>query len=178
MMSYHSKNKKRTDFAKGFTLIELLLYVGIASVILLVISLFINMLLQSRVKNNAIAEVEQQGSQAMYTILRVARNANSVTSPTIGLTGNTLTLTVPSPALTPSVVSLSNGELSLVEGINQPASLVNDSVTVSSLLFENLSQPGTVGTVRVSFVVTYKNPSGRNEYDFEKTFYGSATINK
>ena len=178
MMSHHSKNKTRTDFAKGFTLIELLLYVGIASIILLVISLFINMLLQSRIKNNVIADVEQQGAQAIHTILRVARNASSITSPTIGLTGGTLTLAVPSPALTPSVVSLSNGELFLAEGINQPASLTNDSVTASSLLFENLSQPGTVGTVRVSFVVTYKNPSGRNEYDFEKTFYGSATINK
>ncbi|MBP6908335.1 MAG: prepilin-type N-terminal cleavage/methylation domain-containing protein [Candidatus Pacebacteria bacterium] len=172
------QNIKQKQEERGFTLVELLLYVGISSVILLVISLFIGMLLQSRIKNNVIAEVEQQGTQALSTILRIIRNADSITNPTPSTTANSLTVSVSSPALSPSVISLTNGELFITEGLNQSEFLINDSVTVSNLLFENMSRPGTSGTIRVSFVVTYKNPSGRNEYSFEKTFYGSATLNK
>ena len=46
---------------KGFTLIELLLYVSIASTVLLASTVFFHMLLESRVKNQTISEVEQQG---------------------------------------------------------------------------------------------------------------------
>ncbi len=172
------QNRTQKQEERGFTLVELLLYVGISSIILLVISLFIGMLLQSRIKNNVIAEVEQQGTQALSTILRTIRNADSITSPTSGTTANSLTLTIPSLALSPSVISLANNALFITEGLNQSEFLINDSVTVSNLLFENISRAGTSGIIRVSFVVTYKNPSGRNEYSFEKTFYGSATLNK
>src|SRR3989338_6871109 len=70
--------------SNGFTLIELLLYVGIASIILLVTSLFLSTLLQSRIKNQTIAEVEQQGLAVMQLITQTARNADSVNSPDTG----------------------------------------------------------------------------------------------
>ncbi len=169
----------RPERSEGFTLVELLLYVTIASAILMVISLFLGALLQSRIKNQTMAEVEQQGAQAMYTILRVARSADSINTPSTGSTTGTLALSIPAiPANNPSSVSLSSGAIMITEGLGSPIALTNNQVTVSNLSFENVSRVGTSGSVRVSFTITYNNPSGRNEYAFEKTFYGSATLLK
>ena len=50
MNSLYIPNHKRRN-NRGFTLVELLLYVSISGVILLVISVFLSTLLESRVKN-------------------------------------------------------------------------------------------------------------------------------
>lgn len=175
-MSYN--NFKIKICAKGFTLVELLLYVGISSVILFVISMFLGAMLQSQVKNQAILEVEQQGMQVLYTMTRVIRNADSVSSPTIGSSGSSLTIATSDPLTNPSIFSVSNGSLLMTEGVNSPVALNNNQVTVSDFNIENLSRAGTAGTVKIQFKISYINPSGRNEYDFSKTFYGNATINK
>src|SRR3990167_11517142 len=76
----------------GFTLIELLLYVAISSVMLLITSLFLQTLLQSRIKNQTIAEVEQQGLAVMQLITQAARNADSINSPATGASAVSLSL--------------------------------------------------------------------------------------
>src|SRR3990167_4758552 len=92
----------------GFTLIELLLYVAISSVMLLITSLFLQTLLQSRIKNQTIAEVEQQGLQAMQLITQTARNAETITSPSQSASDPSLTLDVISFASDPTVFDLSS----------------------------------------------------------------------
>ena len=175
-MTYN--NYKNKSLTTGFTLIELLLYVGISSIILFIISLFLGAMLQSQVKNQAILEVEQQGMQVLYTMTRVIRNADSISNPTIGSSGSSLTIVTADPLTNPSVFSVSNGSLLITEGVNSPISLNNNQVTISDFMVENLSRVGTAGTVKIQFKISYINPSGRNEYDFSKTFYGNATINK
>ena len=63
--NFYKKNNR------GFTLIELLLYITISSVMLLAISVFLSALLQSKVKNQTIAEVEGQGIQVMQMITQM-----------------------------------------------------------------------------------------------------------
>lgn len=171
MVNGHWSNVQR-----GFTLIELLLYVAIAGVIMLAISVLLGMLLQSRVKNQTIAEVEQQGLAAMQLITQTARNAETITSPAIGASSASLTLDVVTVASDPAIFDLASGVIRSQEGTGAVDSLTNPRVTASALTFQNLSRPGTPGTVRVQFTLTHVNPSGRNEYDFNKTFYGSATL--
>lgn len=102
--------------SSGFTLIELLLYVTITSMMLSGISFFLSTLLESRVKNQTIAEVEQQGLQVMQTITKAARGAGSVTSPALGASSTSLTFGTAVPNSTqsgsgPSIVvtGLTNG---------------------------------------------------------------------
>lgn len=161
---------------KGFTLIELLLYVGIASSILLSSTIFLQTLLESRVKNQTIAEVEQQGLQVMQIITQTIRNAENITSPAISTSGTSLTLDVVNASDDPTVFDLSSGAIRITEGIGSPIPLTNSRVAVSSLTFDNLSRASTPGVVRVSFTISYINSSGREEYDFSKTFYASATL--
>src|SRR3989344_8594659 len=76
----------------GFTLVELLLYVAISSVILLVTSLFLSVLLESRIKSQVIAEVEQQGAQVMQIMTQSIRNAETINSPAQGVSGASLSI--------------------------------------------------------------------------------------
>ena len=167
-------NKKSSQ--QGFTLIELLLYVGIAAVMLLVTSLFISTLLESRIKIQTVAEVEQQGLQVMQLITQTARNAEAITSPALGASASSLTLDVITVGSDPTIFDLANGAFQMKEGAASAVSITNSRVTASALTFQNLSRTGTPGTIRIQFTLTHVNPSVRNEYNFAKTFTASATL--
>lgn len=161
---------------KGFTLVELLLYVGIASIILLITTLFLSTLLESRIKNQTVAEVEQQGLQAMQIITQTARNAEAITTPSQGASASSLTLDVITALNDPTIFDLSSGAIRIKEGAAAIIPLTNSRITASALTFQNLSRPTTPGTIRIQFTLTHVNPDGRNEYNFNKTFIGSATL--
>jgi type II secretory pathway pseudopilin PulG len=161
---------------RGFTLVEILLYISIASVMLLVTTLFLQTLLESRIKNQTIAEVEQQGLQVMQMITQKVRNAENITIPTQGANDSSLTLDVLDLASDPTIFDLSSGVIRTTEGTSSAVSLTNSRVVASSLVFENLSGTDTPGIVRIEFIITHINPSGRNEYDFSKTFQTSASL--
>jgi len=156
---------------KAFTLIELLLYISIAGVMILSISIFLFTVLQSRVKNQTIAEIEQQGTQVMQIITQTIRNSSSIISPSQG--NNSTSLEVDNNG-TPTNFDLSGGIIRVNEGM--VVNLTNSRITVSGLDFYNLSQDNTIGTIRIQFTLTHINPAGRNEYNYSKTFYGSASL--
>lgn len=166
----------RKNNQQGFTLIELLLYISISAIILLVISVFLSSLLQSRIKNQTIAEVEQQGLQVMQLITQTARNTEAIISPAQGASASSLTLDVVTAASDPTVFDLSSGAIRITEGAGGAMALTNSRVTASGLIFQNLSRANTPGTVRIQFTLTHMNSEGRNEYSFTKTFIGSATL--
>lgn len=161
---------------RGFTLIELLLYISIASIIVFTTASLLRFTLESRVKNQTIAEVEQQGSQVMQLITQTIRLAKAINSPTLGNSASSLSLEVEDEASNPTVFDLSTGAIRIKEGIGIAVNLTSSKVSVSNLNFQNLSRANTPNTIKVSFTITYINSSGRNEYDFTKTFYGSANL--
>lgn len=161
---------------RAFTLVEVLLYVSISSVMLLSASLFLSTLLESRIKNQTIAEVEQQGLQVMQIIAQTARNAEAIISPAQGTSASSLTLDVITAASDPTVFDLSSGAIRITEGVGAAVALTNSRVTASALTFQNLSRASTPGTLRIQFTLTHVNPDGRNEYAFAKTFTASATL--
>jgi type II secretory pathway component PulJ len=162
--------------SRGFTVLELLLYVGIAGVILLSLSIFLSGLLESRIKNQVIAEVEQQGVQVMQIIAQTARNAEAINSPAISSSASTLSLDVVTGANDPTVFDLLNDVIRITEGAGSAISLTNSRVTASSLTFYNLSRASTPGIIRVQFTLTHVNSEGRNEYAYSKTFTTSAVL--
>lgn len=160
----------------GFTLIELLLYVSIIGVMVLSVAGFLSLLMQSRVKNQTISEVEQQGLQVMQMITQTVRNAEAITSPAPGASASSLTLEVITATNDPTIFDLSSGVIRIKEGVNSAVSLTNSRVVASDLTFRNISRASTPGTIRIQFTLTHVNPSGRNEYSYSKTFYDSATL--
>lgn len=164
------------NFQKGFTLIELLLYVSIVGAMILSVSALLPLFMQSRVKNQTISEVEQQGIQVMQTITQIARNAEAITSPTVGVSASSATFDVVTASLDPTIFDVLGGVIRISEGAGLPISLTNTRVAVSNLSFQNLSRTSTPGTIRIQFTLTHINPEGRQEYNFSKTFYGTASL--
>src|SRR5688572_10097470 len=165
--------------SRGFTLIELLMYVTIVGGLLISTSVFFALTAEARVKNQTISEVNQQGTAVIEHITRIIRNANGITSPAAGATATSLTVTVPTAGLSPTIFNASGGAtgtLQIKEGAGATTALTNSKVQVSALAFKNVSRPGTPGTIQVSFSLSRVNPSNRNEFEYEKTFTSSATL--
>ena len=172
-MSNLEHNLKRQ---RGFTLIELLLYVSIVGGLLMAISMFFATTLESRVKNQSISEVNQQGGVVMEYVTRTIRNADSITTPAAGASAASLTVAVPTGSLSPTILNLNGTVFQVKEGAATAIPLTNSKIQVSSLSFKNLTRSGTPGVVQISFVVTRTNTSNRNEYSYQKTFTGSAAL--
>lgn len=167
---------KSSSSQSGVTLLELLLHISISAVILFVISVFLSALLQSHIKNQTIAEVEQQGLYVLQLITQTARNAEAIPSPAQGVNASSLTLDVITAAADPTVFDLSSGAIRMSEGTGSALALTNSRIVASALTFQNLSRAGTPGTIRIQFTLAHVNPEGKNEYSFIKTFIGSATL--
>lgn len=167
-----------SSLRSGFTLIELILYVGLLSSMMLVLSLFFSIAVSVRIKNQTVSEVEQQGLQVMQIMSQTIRNASSVNSPLPGLSSSTLSLSLATSSDISSVFFATSSILYMREGVASSVSLTNNKVAISGLLFSALSVSSstTPGTVRIVFSLSHLNPSGRNEYDYTKTFYTTAAL--
>ncbi len=175
---YEQKDNQNTGLKanQGFTLVEILLYTALISIMLFAVSDFYFLIIKSRVKNQTIAEVEQQAAQAIQMITQTARNAENVTSPGAGGSAAFLTLDAADAAKDSTIFDLSGGAIRIKEGVGSPIVLTNSRVIASGLNFQNLSYSGTPGIIRVSFTLSRANPENRNEYNYSKTFYASASL--
>lgn len=160
----------------GFTLIELLLYVSIVGALLLSLTYFFVNSAESRVKNQSISEVNDQAADVMDTITQTIRNATSITSPAAGASAASLTLVVPTGALSPTVFNLSGTTMQITEGAAAAVALTNGKVQVTGLTFKNLTRAGTGGVVQISFTVNRLNANNKNEYEFQRTFTSTAEV--
>lgn len=167
---------KIQDTKRGFTLVELLLYVLISAMIIFSVAGFLFLTLTTKEKSKTILEVENQGDQIMQIVTQVIRNSEGINSPAQGVSASSASLDVVNAADDPTVFDVSGGIFRITEGVGSAVGLNNSNVTVSGLSFYNLSRTGTYGVIRVQFTVSRVNPEGRNEYDYSKTFYGSASL--
>jgi Tfp pilus assembly protein PilW len=159
---------------RGFTLLELVLYVSIASLVLMSTTGFFYLILQSQVKNQTVADVEQQGQSAMEVITQTIRNATGVNSPGIGASTSALSLANNDGAKDPTVFDLANGALEIKEGTASPINLTSDKVVVSNISFQNLSRSPANNSIRIRFTISHVNPGNKFEYDFSQSFYTTA----
>lgn len=169
MFWHHNKTK-------GFTLIEILLSVSLISVLLFSVSGFLTLMFESRQKSQSMMEVEENGIQIVQTLTQVFRNADTIVSPAVGASGTSASVTLTNSLLSPTVFTFADERLSMTEGGGTPIYLSSTRVRVSDFVVENISRVGTPGTLRIQFTLTSLNSSQRNEYDFTKTFYASATL--
>jgi len=161
---------------KGFTLVELLVYISLVSMMLLAVASFAKIILQARVRNQVISEVEQQGVQVIQIISQTIRNAENITAPASGGGTGGLTLNVISVSQNPTVFSLDSDIIKIKEGSTSQINLTNSKVIASDLIFQNLSRTDTPGIIKYSFVLDYDNQSDKPEYNYLKTFYSSASL--
>ncbi len=168
---------KKIPSMKGFTLVEMVLYVSLCSIFLLTLSTLLTFLLETRVRSQAIAEVNQQGSQIMNMMTQTIRNGRSIQVPSIGTSSSTLSITTAVPLRNPTIFDVSNGVMRIKEGSSTGIPLTNSRIKVTAINFQNVSSAAsTEKIIRISFTIDHVNLGGRSEYTFTKTFNGSATL--
>lgn len=161
----------------GYTLIELLLYVVIVGMLLTSVVGFMGTVTDARVKNQTIAEVDDQGAAVMAYITQTIRNATSISAPAAGgVAASSLTLVVPTASLSPTVFSLNGTTFQVKEGAAAAVAFTNTNVQVSNLSFKNLTRSGTSGIVQVSFTLSRVDPGNQNVFNYQKTFTSSAEV--
>lgn len=147
--------------SKGYTLIELLLYIGIISILLGSTTLFFGAIIEARVKNQSISEVEQQGELAMDHIAQAIRNATSITSPAAGASAGSLILAMPTASINPTTFGMSGGTSVLgynVDGTNTDSS---NSNSMNAVKF-TATTSGTVSTLYARIGATVgTNPNNK-----------------
>jgi len=158
---------------RGFTLIELLLYTVIAAGLLLSITAMISLLIQSRIKNQTISIVEQEGTQILQIITQEIRNSTTVVNPSSGTIGDNLQIQNSSGQNT----AFSIADNTLVQTKNgQTTGMLSNQVLISDLKFINLTPDSTHNSIKITFTLSYNNIAGRNEYSYSQTFYDTATL--
>lgn len=156
---------------KGITLIELIIYIALTSIMLLGISSFITFTLKSRIKSQVVSEIEQQGVFVLQTINQTIRNAEGINYPLQGTSSNTLSL----DDAQQTIFDVSN-EVLRISQEGTFINLTNSKISVSEFSVQNLSEDDTPGIIKTKIILEYNNLSGKEEYNYSKTFYGSASL--
>lgn len=167
---------KYKQITKGFTLVELILYIALAAILLLSVFSLFWLVVESRIKNQTMAEVDQQGIQIIQVITQDIRNAESVNYPTVGNSASELSLDIIDGTKDPTIFDILNDTLQIKEGTANEIEITSSRIRISDLEFQNSSRNGTSDTIKIKFTLSHANPENKNEYNYSKTFYGSATI--
>lgn len=165
---------------QGSTLIEILLYLVIFSTIITTISYFAVVSGSSRVRGEIVTEVDYQGTAILDLITQSIRNSTSITQPAANTSASSLTLITQTPALNPTIFDAqSDGVITRTRITEGPPAisnfLTNSHVNITNLTFTNVKVTGSNDSIQIKFTLTYLNPAGRKDFDYQKTFYGAAT---
>ncbi|MDZ7611752.1 MAG: prepilin-type N-terminal cleavage/methylation domain-containing protein [Candidatus Moranbacteria bacterium] len=161
---------------QGFTLVELLLYVGVVVVIISGVTGLAFLMLETRVKTQAMNEVNYQGERIVEIITQTVRNAEGINSPTKQGSSGSLSVDVLDAGDDPTVFDSSGGSVTIQEGGAGTIALSNNHVSVSNLVFSNNGLTDAPDSIQFSFQLNFNNPEGRNEYSYSKTFNGTASV--
>lgn len=161
---------------RGFTLIETLLYFGLLAIILAIIAATIASVASDKIKLEMIQEVNQNARMVMQTVTKNVNNAASISSPSDGNQSSTLTLAMPDAGEDPIVIDLDNGMVRISVDGDTPVPLTTNEVSVTELVFSNITPTNGSGSVRVEMTIGSSSTSNRQEYQISETFYTAATI--
>jgi hypothetical protein len=152
---------KKLNHQSGSSLIEMLIYISIVSVFLITLINFSWDVIYSKVKNTTIGETTDNTHVIIEKIGLATRNADSIATPTVGQTSQTLVINNPSGGQT--TFDLNSGRLRINEGMGY-FYLTSSKVNITNLEFINLSRSNTEGNIRIKMTVSHINPENKQEY--------------
>lgn len=160
----------------GSTLIELILYIAIVSLMGTTLVMFATSLVQGRVKSVLQENVTHNTRLATRRIAYEIRQATSITS----VAPTDICLVSPSVGRNPTRIYLDAGRLYLGWGGScasptTTSPLTSADVTISNLAFNNSSVGGT-SQIDYSFTISGNNSVGRQEWIYDTTASGSASL--
>jgi type II secretory pathway pseudopilin PulG len=164
-----------TSARRGFTLLETVLYIALATIILYAAAQLYTVIVTTQAKNRAMADVTLAAEDALLRITQTVRDAESVSEPASGQTGDMLTLEMRESAeFETEEFVLENGVIYMQDGSQPRVAITPVNVYVSDLQVADLSVTGQ-HSLQISFTAT-SNATDRTELGYTDTFYATATI--
>ncbi len=163
---------------KAFTILELLLYLALASVITLTASTLLANVIQIREKNRATYEVESQGELLIQRITREVRNATRVTAPAPQTSSTTgIQIATSDAATNPTVIEIAGAGLGIKEaGALSAIALLSTKTGIKDFSVQNMAiDADHPDEIKITFTLFFITEEQRAGYNYEKTFYGSAS---
>lgn len=140
---------------KGFTLIELLIFMGIFSILTVVMFQLMVSIFDVQLESQSTYSVSSDGNYILNRLNYDIKNSLGITTPAVGGQGNTLSFSNGATTLT---YSISNGNLMLSDSVLNTSNQLNSvDSSISNLNFLRLSDSeGNYNTVTVSFSLNSK----------------------
>lgn len=138
---------------KGFTLIELVVYMGLFSILLIVLAEVFTSALDDRLKSESTSQVVQDGRFILVRFMYDINRAESIAAPAVlGEQTNSLQIIISGATYT-YVLNNNNLELTNNFGINK---LNSGDTTISDLNFKRLGNISGKNTIQINFTLTSK----------------------
>lgn len=174
------KNLYNLQKNSGYTIIEMLLYIAIFSLIIGSILSVAMSISNQRIQNQVTQEVDYQGNLAINSITQNLRNAISINTPTPTNTSANLSFNTSIATNNPSIYDTTSDQgvnkLRFRAGSSASEYLTSSRVTMSNLSISNRAIVGAKDSIYISFTLTYYNPTGKPQLDYQKNFYGVTTL--
>lgn len=146
-ISKYPNNKMR-----GFTIVELLIYMGLMSIFLTVLLGIFTAALKTKLASQSTSAISQDSRYLLSKLSYDINNADSVTSPALGVTGSTLQLVASGSAITYANVS---GNMTRTAG-GVPMNLNGIDTQLDLVSFKNIGNPGGKPTIQVVYTLRSK----------------------
>ncbi len=163
---------------KGFTLLELIIYLAIISGAIVSFTYFILSVSNSRTKTYVAQEVHANARTALELISQRIRASNGVVSVTPSVL--TLDFSTAIPAKHPTAIDRdANNALRITEdtdGTPVVSTLTSSEVKITTLIFTNVTAPGTRENIRINMTMEYNNPSGSPAFSYTKSFTTAVSV--
>jgi type II secretory pathway pseudopilin PulG len=155
---------------RGTTLIELVIYMGLLSILLLILTQTFTTIIQTRLDTESTSSVQQDGNYLISRFMYDISRAQAISTPSTFGTGSSLVINIGGTNYT---YTLSNGKLQLTNS-NGTNDLNSYDTTVSNLQFTRIGNgitPQTSDTIKVNFTLTsiVTRSSGKETQNFEIT---------
>lgn len=166
MKSRHAYFRQiRSRAQAGVTIVEMLLYMGLLSILLVILTDMFVTILQVKLESQATSAVEQDGRYILARLSYDIKRATAISNPAaLGATSDTLTMAINAVTHTYAV---SGGTLTLTNNLGA-AALQSSESTVSSISFQRLGNSGGKDTIAIT--VTLVSKAIRNSGAETRTF--------
>jgi len=168
---------------KGFSLVEMLVYVGVVSIVLLLVVAFIANLMRSYTRFRVEREISTNIRGAMNYMLREVKSAEDVYAPTssFGVTPGQLSLetrtNLPADETTTFIdFYVDDGQLFIKREGQNPSAITSDRVRVTTLRFNRFDPPGIGESVEIELALGYREGLSRFEFQEERRITSSASV--
>jgi len=158
--------KKPPEKQRGFSLLELLIYIGILSLMSVILAGAFVSLTRGRAQSTARSEVESNARFVLERITQDVSAASSVTTPVLGTASSALLLTGSGSTISYDVVA---GVLRRIVNGGSAERLTGTSVVVDSSLFTrienyNTTLAATTTSIQVLMTIRSTNAAGESAY--------------